>query len=256
MGEWFYKTKAYQNLSCFSTTVKTIYRNIRGKKFESEVKVLKKFISEGSIVFDVGAAYGRYTLPFCRLVGSYGHVYSFEPGSYSYGVLSTIVKFHRLRNVTIMKKALSNKSGTLRLILPIKKSGKAGPSLAYLSEQGNSNCITEDVEMTTIDNYCEEMNVFRVDFIKCDVEGAELLVFKGGRNTIERYKPTILCEVDKGNLEKFRETPERLYEFIVPMGYKSFIFERNTFNEVDCIVRDSNYFFIHGDNEELIEQLV
>ncbi len=66
----FYKSRWYQEVSCLSTIFKTIKRNLQQKKFEDEIYLLNKFISSGSICFDIGAAYGRYALPMSRLVGA------------------------------------------------------------------------------------------------------------------------------------------------------------------------------------------
>lgn len=245
----FYKTRFYQSLSCLSTAAKTIHRNIRGSKFEPEIKVLYKFLSPGKVCIDAGGAYGRYALPMSKLVGANGHVYSFEPGSYSHRVISMVVKFHRLKNVTVIKKALSDKSGFMQLASPVKKSGKIGPSLAYLTEGGDSNCILENIEMTTLDEYCFQNNIIKVDFIKSDTEGAELLVFKGAQKVIERDKPVILCEVDSRSTKRFNYTPEALYDFFKQRDYRAFIFDDNKLKTVESLSEEANYFFIPTDND-------
>ena len=244
--KYFYRSEAYKRMSIFSTTFRTIYRNIFNKKFESEVYVLDRVAFEGSVCFDVGAAYGRYTLVMSKIVGSSGHVYSFEPGSYSHSVLRSIIKFYRLKNVTVIKKALSNVVETSKLSLPVKESGKIGVSLAHLCPPDSSNLIEEDVDVVTLDSYCSGKSILRIDFIKCDVEGAELLVFKGGRNIITRCKPSVLCEVDRGYMSRFNTTPEELYDFFSKIGYKAFILERSGFKEVNSLLDDGNYFFLYN----------
>ncbi len=237
----------YQKISCWGTTFKTIYRNISDKKFESEVYALNKFISPGSICLDIGAAYGRYAFVMSKLAGNSGCVFSFEPGNYSFKVLSNVVRFHRLKNVTLVKRALADKKGAAELSTPIKRDGKIGPSLAYLTtEKFDNNCAVELVKAITLDDYCSEINIPRVDFIKCDVEGAELLVFKGAKDVIVRYKPTVLCEVDKGHLKRFSLTPEQIYDFFCQRNYKSFILKEKKFEKVNCIKENHNYFFIHS----------
>ena len=245
----FYKTKFYQSLSCLSTAAKTIHRNIRGSKFEPEIKVLDKFLSPGNICIDAGGAYGRYALPMSRLVGESGHVYSFEPGTYSYRVISMVTKFHRLKNVTLTKKALSDKSGVIQLASPVKKSGKIGPSLAYLTESNEDNCILEKVEMTTIDEYCSHNNIAKVDFIKSDTEGAELLVFRGAKNIIERSRPVVLCEVDSRSTRRFNYTPDELYEFFRQRDYSYFTLKDDKLKSVESLEEEANYFFVPKDRK-------
>ena len=247
------KLKIYQELSCFSATFKTIYYNIRKKKFEREAYVLNKFIHFGSVCFDIGAAYGKYTLTMSKLAGNTGHIYSFEPGNYSYKVLSNIVKFHRLENVTLVKKALSDKTGAANLAVPIKGSGKLGKGLAYLCSSFDSNVIFEKVEAVTLDEYCSGKNIPNIDFIKCDVEGAELLVFRGAKHCIEHYNPTILCEVNiEFLLNRFNSTPSQIYDFFNQRDYKAFFLKDNKFECVSSIIEKRNYFFIHNSKLKVI----
>jgi len=239
------KSKIYQKLSCLSATFKTIYYNIQNKKFEREVYALNRFVTSGSICFDIGAGYGKYTFMLSKIVGNTGHIYSFEPGNYSYRVLSNIVKFHRLKNVTLVKKALLDKKGFSTLAIPIKESGKLGKGIAYVCSNFDPGFVYEKVEQTTLDDYCLENGISNIDFIKCDVEGAELLVLKGGKSCIERYKPVILCEVIKEFLDRFGLNLSDIHNFINQINYKIFILKDDRFEKIDQITQNHNYFFIH-----------
>lgn len=238
--------KFAQNLSCLSTTIKTIRRNIQNKKFESEVYVLDKFLTHGDICFDIGAAYGRYAYHFSSIVGATGQVYCFEPGDYSFKVLSRAVRFHRLNNVIKIKKALSDRLTTAELTIPFKGKNKMGPSLAHLNfEKSDEDGIHQsDVEVITLDHFVDTEGVGQINFIKCDVEGAEYLVFKGGRKTIERFHPVVLCEIDEEFLQKNNATPDEFFSYFYDIGYKSFIYKNNQFREVNRSLENHNYFFI------------
>lgn len=241
-----------QNLSCMSTIFKTIRRNLAGKKFESEVFELHRFIKKGSVCVDVGAAYGRYAFNISKLVGEAGKVYCFEPGDYSFKVLSTVVKYHKMNNVVKVKKALSDSKGVEKLIIPIKERGQIGPSLARLGDAANSNEISQDnVEVTTLDDFCEENGIEKVVFIKCDVEGAEVKFFKGAQKVIDRDKPAILCEVEGDHLIKFGSTPEQFYDSFVEKGYQIFILKNRQFIKVKSMQENHNYFFIHSSSEAI-----
>ena len=241
-----------QHISCCLTIVRTIHRNIHGTKLEDDVYVLDKLISTGSICVDMGASYGRFTLIMSRLAGANGQIYSFEPGHYSYKVLSSTVRFHRLKNVILIKKALSDKEGTTELVTPIKKTKKLGHALAYLKCDHKEECNIEKIETITLDNYFFKENIPRVDFIKCDIEGAELLALRGARDIITRHKPIVLCEVSVLALkEKFNSTPEQVYDFFHQLDYKVFILNKDKIEEVKNVNRGDNYFFIHCQSEAL-----
>ncbi len=234
-----------EGLSRYGTIVKTISRNLRRKKFESEVSALGQFVHEGSVCVDVGSGYGRYAFVLSGLCGASGHVYCFEPGAYSLSVLSAVTCFHGLKNVEVCRQALSSKSGEARLVVPVKNGGKIAPSLAHLA----SGVDTADrgqnaVAVTTLDAFLAKKRPARVDFIKCDVEGAELAVFEGSADTLARFRPAVLCEIYRGHLEKFGATPAQLFNFFRHRGYRAALYEDGKLTTKDAFDKDHNYFFI------------
>ena len=239
----------HQSLSLFSTVVKTIARNFKNRKFEPEVEALKKIVRPGSICLDVGGAYGRYALPLCRLAGQEGKVFSFEPGRYSRRVLRIIKFVHRLNNLSIQELALSDKNGAIMLCLPVKKTGKIGASLAFVSQTNQEGAVCERVRMTTVDDFCRENAVGKVGFIKCDTEGHELAGFRGAKDTIKRWHPAILCEVDRGNMSRYGYSPDDLEKFFLAFGYKIFTYDgKGAFLPQDKIRQNANYFFFPADS--------
>ena len=109
-----------------STIIKTVRRNCQGQKFEPEVKALSNLIKPGFFCFDVGGAYGRYAFPLSGMVGPQGRMYSFEPGSYSYKVFSFVKAFFGLKNVVLIKKAVSDKPGLDRVMFTAEEIREAG----------------------------------------------------------------------------------------------------------------------------------
>ena len=238
--------KIGQELSSWSTFLKTISRNLKGEKFESEVFVLQRFLSPGAVCLDIGAAYGRYAFQMSQLVGPGGHVYCYEPGDYSYNVIKKVIRFHRLNNVTLIKKALSNRTGVASLTIPIKGGHKLGPSLAHLSTDQAENGLTQtSVTTTTVDQFCEEQKISQLKFIKCDVEGAELLVFEGAEKTLERFRPAVLSEVETEHLKKFNTSPTDVFNFFFKIGYRAYLLCDGDFKYITHPEGDRNYFFLH-----------
>ena len=242
----FFRSRFYcQYLSLFSTTFKTVFRNFTNSKFEPEVAVLDKLIEKGSVCIDIGGAYGRYALPLSRIVGKTGKVYSFEPGQYSYKVFICVKHIHRLRNVVLIKKALSSKEGEIKLLSPVKKSGKVGPSLAYINEHDHLDTVSEMVPMTTLDMFCLENNINNIHFIKCDTEGSELHIYRGAHRMIDRCLPTVLSEVDDNNLRRYGDSVKDMEDFFLNKGYKIIVFCKDVLRPIDHIKENGNYFFVH-----------
>ncbi|MFA6281670.1 MAG: FkbM family methyltransferase [Candidatus Omnitrophota bacterium] len=234
----------YQNLSPLATAAKTIRRNLKGTKFETDVEALKRIVKHGWTCFDIGGSFGRYALPMSLAVGSNGKVFCFEPGSYSFKVLSIIKLFHHLKNVAIYKLAVSDKKGTISLYLPIKQNGKIGTALAFISDTNHNNAISEEVDMTSIDDFCMENKIEQVDFIKCDTEGSETRVIKGAENVIRKSRPFILCEVDIGETSGYSDKAIEIENLLKNVSYKIFTYRDGKFILHDKISETSNYFFV------------
>lgn len=238
-----------QKISACGTILKTILRNSFQVKFEPEVYILDQLIPPGSICFDIGAAYGRYALAMSKAAGPSGLIYCFEPAEHNQLVLSAIQKFYRLQNVRIIKKALSDQEGTTMLAIPVKKNSKFLPALGYstahLATDSEAGYVGSSIPTTTIDRFVQKENLTRLDFIKCDVEGAELLVFKGGEETIARFKPVVLCEIYQTWLRRFKTAPDEIQMFFDRFGYKVFRWREKRLEEIKQATEDRNYVFIH-----------
>ena len=89
-----------------------------------------------------------------------------------------------------------------------------------------------------------------VDFIKCDVEGAELLVFKGGLNTIKRDKPIIFSEILRKWSAMFNYDPNEIFDLFKSEGYLAFTVNTNVllpFCRMDESTVETNFFFLHAE---------
>jgi hypothetical protein len=107
--------------------------------------------------------------------------------------------------------------------------------------------IKELVTTITLDEFVKTKKISSIAFIKCDVEGAELKVFQGGQKTLERFRPTILCEVNQLHLARHQQTPEELEELFKKLEYRIFIWQGHALQEMDTISETQgtcNYFFI------------
>jgi len=210
--------------------------------------VLSGLIARGSVCFDIGAAHGTYAVFLSKIVGPTGRVHCFEPNPHNYKVLRTITNFCRLKNIVAFEKALSDHEGIETLAIPIKRPSKIFPglghALAHLATPMDVHCAKTSVVVTTLDRYISQNNFTRLDFIKCDAEGAELMIFRGGVQTIQRFRPLILCEVYKVWLERFGATRDQIRDFFAGLGYAPFILEGDKISAVNSLDEDRNYFFI------------
>lgn len=149
--------------------------------------------SEGDVVIDVGANIGEYTLIAAKLVGARGEVIAIEPHPESYSLLRKNIEINRLDNVVALQVALSDKDHQeIKLIEP-EVMGVRYPVWASIM---NTEKVGRYffVKTVTLDTLVNKLRLKRVNLLKIDVEGAEVLVLRGAVNTLKRLKPKICIE--------------------------------------------------------------
>jgi FkbM family methyltransferase len=189
----------------------------RRRTEKESVKFLLAQDLAGSTVLDIGANRGIYTYWMSKKVGSRGRVISFEPQPELDGFLRDLTKSFKLHNVTIQNKGLSDKAGKLDIFRSFVGSGSARLAQAgeELPEDGELHKV--EVEVTTLDTFFQDKELKNLAFIKCDVEGHELLVFRGGKETLKKHMPTILFECGHEEAQK-----GEVFSFLTDLGYRGF----------------------------------
>lgn len=228
---------------------------LRANKYKKKddiggVAFMYEAIRPGQTVLDIGAHKGGYLYLILGLVGSKGKIVAFEPQSLLFHYISRMKQMLHWDNVTIEHIALSDTETETTLFIPTNNvSKKSAPGATILNYERDDIGFTENVKTDSLDHYCETHHI-APDFLKIDVEGNELNIFKGGMNTLKKYKPRIIVEVDAHYIgeKKVLETVELLKN----IGYKvSFINdkERLPFSEFDFSKhqnRESGNFFCNN----------
>jgi FkbM family methyltransferase len=166
---------------------------------EPEEATVRQVLLPGQTALDIGANYGVFTKLFSELVGPAGKVLAFEPVPETYRTLAGGVRRYGMSNVRVFNNAVSDRAGHLAMTIPRHSDGY-GDNLycAHVTaELGSPDSFA--VESITIDS----LQLPGVDFIKIDVEGHELEVLRGCRNTITRCHPVLMVEVTTQNTVDF-----------------------------------------------------
>jgi FkbM family methyltransferase len=154
---------------------------IHGEYESSETRIIQKEVTVGQVVLDIGANIGYFTLNFARLVGEQGRVYAFEPDPVSFEILKRNVVANRYHNVILESKAISNL--TAEAFLQRDQYNNLDHQL--LTESKSSNDIS--INTIRLDDYFSSVES-EVDFIKMDIQGAEILALQGMRNILLRRR--------------------------------------------------------------------
>lgn len=162
-----------------------------------EVSVMQRFVRSGDVVFDIGANIGLHSILLSHLIGPQGRLHAFEPNTQLVPALGRTLS--ALENATLHTVALSDKDDESTLFVP------PDDSMASLTDWTVNTALRDDGEPKVVkcqqrrmDDLVGDGRLPQPDFIKCDVEGAELLVFQGGHRVLEcTDAPIILFEVNK-----------------------------------------------------------
>jgi FkbM family methyltransferase len=148
-------------------------------------------------------------------VGSTGKVYAFEPTPNTFRSLKRNLRLNRLENVDCARVALSDREGVARLHF-----GEEGPQNS-LAATVHASAGGTQVETETLDRFAARSGMTRLDLIKADVEGAELLMLRGARATLARFRPHLVLEYSL-HCAAFGYRREDINDFLTALGYVLF----------------------------------
>lgn len=188
--------------------------------YEYDMQILfEKTISEGKVVFDIGAHVGFYTLLASELVCSKGRVFAFEPMPRNLFYLQEHLRLNHITNVTVIEAAISDSSGLANF------EETANPYQGHLSAQG-----TIQVKIVNLDQMIALGEIVIPDYLKIDVEGAEMQVLLGAKNILEKAHPTIFLATHGDVLQK------QCREFLTLLGYQLKPTSKKNIEQADEII--------------------
>jgi FkbM family methyltransferase len=172
-------------------------------------------------------------------------IHAFEPIQKTYSFLTKNINLNQVTNVVAHPFGLSDKQKDLTFYFYPEGSGNA--SSANLSERTDTELVTCHVER--LDDFVA-VNKLHVDFIKCDVEGAELFAFQGAMETLQRDKPIVFTEMLRKWAAKFNYHPNEIINLFSGMGYRCFVAQADKLVEFYSMNEDTaetNFFFLHSE---------
>ena len=229
-----------------------------GKRDQKIISLIQKLIKPASVILDIGANIGYYAIPLAyHLREDKVEVHAFEPVSSNFESLTKgIVKNGLESNVLANKIALGNSIGTIDII-KTEKGNTGNAVLAYDDKEFEQDREKETIPITTLDNYMVDNNISKCDFIKIDIEGAEIFFIQGAMKTIEKCKPIIYGEFNSFFIAKFGFTVMDVWKLLRPLGYIPLIedeINKAKFKPVDMKIGLVNLLFIPFERKNEIVQ--
>jgi FkbM family methyltransferase len=159
----------------------------------AELRFVELFLHPGMIIFDLGAHHGVFTLLASLRVSDSGAVFAFEPSPRERARLERHLRLNRRTNVQVERSALGACQGQADLFV-VEGAEDYCNSLRPPIVASKTKRIT--VPIQCLDDYVAKAGLPRIDFIKVDVEGAELDVLKGSSTLLsKRPRPVLMVEV-------------------------------------------------------------
>ncbi|HKM70768.1 MAG TPA: FkbM family methyltransferase [Stellaceae bacterium] len=162
--------------------------DLYGEYSELEAAIFAQLLRSGDVVVEVGSNIGVHTVPIANLVGRSGLVLAFEPQRVIFQLLCANVALNEFFNVRTYHGAVGRETGTVRV-----------PYLDYTNEVNfggvsmNKSGTGEEVTLWKLD----ALSLQAVKMLKVDVEGMELEVLEGARQTITKFRPVLYVENDR-----------------------------------------------------------
>ena len=180
------------------------------------VNYLNALVPNGSMIIDVGANIGFFSMSFARWVGPEGRVIAIEPEARNIASLRRrVARAGVSQVVTCVHAAAADRPGEVKLAL-----NPGHPGDHHLADKG------EPVAAVTLDELAPD-DPRRVALVKIDVQGAESMVLAGANRLIAHHRPAIFVEVHEPSLARFGSSRRDLIGTFVTLGYGGHMLTRS-----------------------------
>jgi FkbM family methyltransferase len=195
----------------------------------------RAIIRPGDTLLDVGANVGLWVMGAAQRAGGSARVFAFEPVPDNLRRLRRNLALNGLSSVVCEQLALSDRAGSARFFAATNSNSGMGSLAAH---DGADQAI--DVQITTLDRYCDAVGIDSIAVMKVDVEGAERLVFEGGLRRLARDDgPAIMFEVNEELATLFGSSTASVKQLLGESGYRIFRFDGRVLHEVRMQERHS-----------------
>jgi len=210
-----------------------------------EADMCLSLVKPGFTIFDIGANIGWFSLIVSKNIPDIT-VYSFEPITATFENLNRNLAINGNLPVTTYNFGFYSENTSLTFYYDSECSGKTSAANLAEVEVTEVNC-----NLKKMDSFVKNEKIKKLDFVKCDVEGAEYFVYKGGLETLKKFKPIIFSEMLRKWSAKFDYHPNDIITYLNNIGYLCFVIRGNKledFTVMDENTLETNFIFLHKEN--------
>lgn len=193
----------------------------RGFEYKT-INQMKSLVKEGDVILDIGANIGMYSIFLSKIVGDNGKVYAFEPNPTTASILKKNLILNDCKNVVVAEIALSDTNSKVTLHRP----EGVGDAFNYIKKIDSSDTNTNGIISMRLDDFLKEHKISNINFVKVDIEGAELLCFLGAKQLLSsNNNPIVITECYESFLQRFNHSTADLISYLNEFNYKILNYE-------------------------------
>jgi FkbM family methyltransferase len=186
----------------------------------SVTRAAAEVLKEGQVMIYVGAHIGYYSIFASPRVGPRGKVIAVEPNPETLPRLYKNLKLSNAANVVVAEVANTDRETTVQFFQASRwNSGMSSLSKANAIRSPGHVVTATTVRGRPLDALVRELGLRRVDLIKIDVEGAEVQVLRGSKETLATFRPVLLVEMDDEQLVNMGTSIQELRAVLLDSGY-------------------------------------
>jgi FkbM family methyltransferase len=184
-----------------------------------------KLIHPDSVILDVGANVGFWTVPLARALGAGGRLHAFEPVPANFARLGENVRRNNLEAIVrLHHQGLSDRKANVPISLREDfQNGAETGNAAIVIDSDDSRFTCTNVEVTPLDGETfRSLGIDHVDFIKLDIEGHEDKFLAGATVVFERFRPILFMEINEAYYARRGIDPSQVFEqWMQGVNYKA-----------------------------------
>lgn len=173
-------------------------------------------VESGDVVIDAGAYIGLFTISVARKARK---VIAIEPDPCNFSILQTNIALARLTNVKLFNKALWCKRGRVKFYI----SEQPSSSSIFGERQSRTQHRVIDIETVRLDEIVAEEHLSHVDFLKMDIEGAEIEALQGAVRTLRNTRKVAIAAY---HVRNGKPTAPFVVSFLKSLGFNVMIIDK------------------------------
>ncbi len=209
-------------LFCFDKNMQNnqiIMELLQGGQYEKEdVDFVISRVGNGQVMLDIGANVGWFTIHAAKRYPNLV-IHAFEPSARTHATLEKNIRYNHVeKNAHAHRSAVGEQDGVVRFTATLDTGN-------HIGTESGANMV--EVPCTTLDSFAKKEGLARVDFIKCDIEGAELMMLKGASKLLARHHPMLMLEINESWAQRFGYLPKDIQDYLAKLDYDMFVLDKN-----------------------------